>query len=148
MHPFRTDSADRYNINIPDTVVTALFLFPWLLSGIISDSLIDKIDQLRSRISFFIKVKPCLLANLVDHPQPFLPLFTGKIDNINSIYWWDGEIQDDREVVLIAKTKASLVSEVIEKVKSIHSYDCPCIVSLPILDGNKPFLEWVGDETK
>jgi len=70
------------------------------------------------------------------------------IDNINSIYWWDGEIQDDREVVLIAKTKESLVPEVIEKVKSIHSYDCPCIVSLPILDGNKPFLDWVSDETK
>ena len=70
------------------------------------------------------------------------------IDNINSIYWWEGEIQDDREVILIAKTKKSLVPELIEKVKSMHSYDCPCIVSLPILDGNNPFLDWVIDETK
>jgi len=70
------------------------------------------------------------------------------IDNINSIYWWDGEIQDDREVILLAKTKESLVPELIEKVKSLHSYECPCIVSLPILDGNKPFLDWVFDETK
>lgn len=70
------------------------------------------------------------------------------IDNMNSIYWWEGEIQDDREVILIAKTKKSLVPELIEKVKSMHSYDCPCIVSLPILDGNPPFLDWVADETK
>jgi len=70
------------------------------------------------------------------------------IDNINSIYWWDGEIQDDREVILLAKTKQSLVPELIERVKSLHSYECPCIVSLPILDGNKPFLDWVFDETK
>ena len=70
------------------------------------------------------------------------------IDNINSIYWWDGAIQDDREVILLAKTKESLVPELIEKVKSLHSYECPCIVSLPILDGNKPFLDWVFDETK
>ena len=70
------------------------------------------------------------------------------IDNINSIYWWDGEIQDAREVILLAKTKQSLVPELIERVKSLHSYECPCIVSLPILDGNKPFLDWVFDETK
>ncbi len=70
------------------------------------------------------------------------------IDNIQSIYWWEGEIQDEKEVILIAKTKESLVSELIEKVKSMHSYSCPCIVSLPILDGNRPFLEWIIDETK
>jgi len=62
------------------------------------------------------------------------------IDNINSIYWWDGEIQDDREVILLAKTKESLVPELIEKVKSLHSYECPCIVSLPILDNVNLFL--------
>jgi periplasmic divalent cation tolerance protein len=69
------------------------------------------------------------------------------IDNINSMYWWQGEIQDDREVIVIAKTKESLVPELIEKVKSIHSYDCPCVVSLPIVGGNKGFLEWVENET-
>ena len=70
------------------------------------------------------------------------------IDNIHSLYWWEGEIQDEKEVVIIAKTKESLIPELIEKVKSIHSYSCPCIVSLPIIHGNKPFLDWVGEETK
>jgi periplasmic divalent cation tolerance protein len=69
------------------------------------------------------------------------------IDNINSMYWWEGEIQDDRETIVIAKTRDSLVPELIEKVKSMHSYDCPCVVSLPIADGNKGFLEWVENET-
>lgn len=70
------------------------------------------------------------------------------IDNMHSMYWWEDEIQDDREVILIAKTKESVVPELIEKVKSMHSYDCPCIVSLPILDGNKAFLEWIAQQTK
>lgn len=70
------------------------------------------------------------------------------IDSINSIYWWDGKIQDGKEAILIAKTKEDLVPELIEKVKSMHSYTCPCIVSLPILDGNRMFLDWVTDETK
>jgi periplasmic divalent cation tolerance protein len=70
------------------------------------------------------------------------------IDNMNSMYWWDGEIQDDREVIIIAKTRESIVPELIEKVKSIHSYECPCIVSLPISDGNEAFLQWVAKETR
>jgi periplasmic divalent cation tolerance protein len=70
------------------------------------------------------------------------------IDGITSLYWWEGEIQEDREVTIIAKTKESLVLELIERVKSIHSYDCPCIVSLPIEDGNKPFLDWIKEETR
>ncbi len=70
------------------------------------------------------------------------------LDNINSIYWWEGKIQDDKEAVLIAKTKESLVSELIKKVRALHSYSCPCIVSLPILDGNKAYLDWLQKETK
>jgi len=70
------------------------------------------------------------------------------IDNVSSMYWWEGEIQDDKEVILIAKTKESLVPELVEKVRSMHSYSCPCIVSLPILDGNSAFLDWIVEETK
>ena len=70
------------------------------------------------------------------------------IENMHPIYWWEGAIQEDREVILIAKTKAGLVRQVIEKVKTLHSYDCPCIVSLPILDGNPSFLDWIVNETQ
>jgi periplasmic divalent cation tolerance protein len=70
------------------------------------------------------------------------------LDGMNSFYWWKGEIQDDQEVVLIAKTKEPLVPELIEKVKSMHSYEVPCIVSLPISDGYEPFLDWIIEQTK
>ena len=67
-------------------------------------------------------------------------------DNMNSVYMWDGEVQEDSEVVLIAKTTQERLPELVEKVKSIHSYDCPCIVSLPVVDGHKPFLDWIAGE--
>jgi periplasmic divalent cation tolerance protein len=51
-------------------------------------------------------------------------------------------------VVLIAKTTGSLISPLIEKVIALHSYDCPCIVSLPISDGYPPFLDWIQAEVK
>ena len=70
------------------------------------------------------------------------------LDNINSIYRWDGEIHNDTEVVMIAKTTENRVPELVEKVKSMHSYDCPCIVSLPVLGGHQPYLDWIAEEAK
>lgn len=70
------------------------------------------------------------------------------INNMESFYWWEGKVQNGQEVVLIVKTKEDLVPELIAKVKSLHSYECPCVVSLPIVDGNKEFLDWINDETK
>jgi periplasmic divalent cation tolerance protein len=70
------------------------------------------------------------------------------LDSMNSIYTWDGKLQDDTEVVMIAKTTEDRVKKLIEAVKSLHSYDCPCIVSLPVLDGYKPFLDWISGEVK
>jgi len=70
------------------------------------------------------------------------------LGGMNSLYWWDGKIQDDREAVIIAKTRETLVTGVIARVKELHSYDCPCIVSLPVLDGNADYLDWVRAETR
>ena len=70
------------------------------------------------------------------------------LDNMQSIYRWEEKVQQDAEVVLIAKTTDSLVAQLIDKVKSLHSYDCPCIVSLPVSDGYPPFLDWVRAEVK
>ena len=70
------------------------------------------------------------------------------IENIQSFYWWEGEIHDNREAIIIAKTRQELVPELIEKVKAIHSYTCPCIVSIPVMDGYRPFLDWIADETR
>jgi len=70
------------------------------------------------------------------------------LDNMQSIYRWQEKVQEDSEVVLIAKTTETQVSRLIEKVKSLHSYDCPCVVSLPVSDGYAPFLEWVHKEVQ
>jgi len=70
------------------------------------------------------------------------------LDNMQSIYRWENKIQQDAEVVLIAKTTDSLVPALIDQVKSMHSYDCPCIVSLPILSGYPPFMDWVHAQVK
>ncbi|CAB1058089.1 hypothetical protein D1BOALGB6SA_2845 [Olavius sp. associated proteobacterium Delta 1] len=70
------------------------------------------------------------------------------LDNMNSFYMWQGEVQDDSEIVLIAKTTEDRVPQLVEKVKSLHSYECPCIVSIPVSGGNQAFLDWIAEEVK
>lgn len=70
------------------------------------------------------------------------------INNMKSIYHWENKIETSDEVVMIAKTKKALVNELIENVKTLHSYECPCIIALPIIDGNDAFLKWIRNETK
>ena len=65
------------------------------------------------------------------------------IDPMHSIYMWEGELQEDTEVVLIAKTTEGRVQELIETVKSLHSYDCPCVLAVPVPAGNQAFLDWI-----
>jgi periplasmic divalent cation tolerance protein len=67
---------------------------------------------------------------------------------MNSIYTWDGKIEEASEVVMIAKTTEARIAELIAKVKSLHSYTVPCIVSLAVEDGYPPFLEWIADSVK
>ena len=70
------------------------------------------------------------------------------LDKMNSFYMWEGEVQDDTEVVMVAKTTEERTPDLVEKVKSMHSYDCPCIVSLPVSNGYQPFLDWIAQEVK
>jgi periplasmic divalent cation tolerance protein len=70
------------------------------------------------------------------------------IDGMTSIYRWEGEIRHDGEAVLLAKTRRNLVASLTARVKALHSYSCPCVVALPIADGNQAFLDWIGVETK
>ena len=63
------------------------------------------------------------------------------------IFWWEGEVQEGGEAVLIAKTRSELVERLTAFVKERHSYDCPCVVALPIAAGNPAFLDWIVEET-
>ena len=69
------------------------------------------------------------------------------VDGMRSMYWWDGAVQQSGETILIAKTRGSLVERLTERVRELHDYDCPCVVSLAIDGGNPAFLDWIDAET-
>ncbi|MDP6352605.1 MAG: divalent-cation tolerance protein CutA [Alphaproteobacteria bacterium] len=70
------------------------------------------------------------------------------IDGMRSVYRWQGEVAEDDEAVLIVKTIQALAAAVIETVRGLHSYDCPCVVVLPILGGNPDYLTWIEEQTR
>lgn len=69
------------------------------------------------------------------------------LDNMTSIYWWEGKLTEDSETVLVFKSHAELMDELIATVKAVHGYSVPCVVALPILEGNPDYLTWLEEET-
>jgi periplasmic divalent cation tolerance protein len=70
------------------------------------------------------------------------------INGMESIYFWNNSICEDKEAILIAKTREDLLSDLSQRVKSLHSYECPCIVALPIAGGNQEYLDWIKESTR
>jgi periplasmic divalent cation tolerance protein len=66
---------------------------------------------------------------------------------IRSAYWWKGEVRDVGEVRVALHTRASLVSQIIERTNQEHTYEVPCVAVLPIIGGNPAYLEWIAHET-
>ncbi|MBF0479496.1 MAG: divalent-cation tolerance protein CutA [Candidatus Omnitrophica bacterium] len=67
------------------------------------------------------------------------------IEKVKSVFWWQEKIQYEEEILLIMKTKNTLMNKLIERVKSLHSYTIPEIVSIPIEEGNLDYLKWIND---
>ena len=67
---------------------------------------------------------------------------------IRSIYRWEGKIWDEKEWLLIIKTQSHRFGELEKKVKSLHSYSVPEIVSLPIVEGSSSYLNWLVEMTE
>jgi periplasmic divalent cation tolerance protein len=70
------------------------------------------------------------------------------LPRMTSLFWWDGGVQDEQEVAFVAKTAADRVPEVVDAVRSLHSYDVPCVVAWPLADGHPDFLDWIREETR
>jgi periplasmic divalent cation tolerance protein len=65
------------------------------------------------------------------------------INNINSYFWWNKKIEKAKETLLIIKTVKKNFAQLKKEIKSIHSYEVPEIIALPIIKGNKNYLDWI-----
>ncbi|MGH8933476.1 MAG: divalent-cation tolerance protein CutA [Egibacteraceae bacterium] len=67
---------------------------------------------------------------------------------MTSRYWWQGELEKATEYLLIIKTRADLLDQLVETLRENHSYDVPEITATSIVGGNPAYLKWVGAQTR
>jgi periplasmic divalent cation tolerance protein len=69
------------------------------------------------------------------------------IKEIRSIYMWEGKVEDEKEVLMVAKTQKSLFEQFSKRVKELHSYTVPEIIALQVVEGSADYLRWLKDIT-
>jgi len=70
------------------------------------------------------------------------------VSPVESLYRWQGEVQTDKEALLVVKTAVQMLEKLVARVKQLHSYEMPEIIALPILAGDEDYLRWVDEQTR
>lgn len=70
------------------------------------------------------------------------------IDGATSVYRWDGEVKEDTETLLIAKTLIARRDEAMDRLRELHSYETPCVVAYDIAAGLPDYLDWIASECR
>ena len=65
---------------------------------------------------------------------------------IQSVYRWQGKVEQSEEELLIIKTRKSLFAALETRIRELHSYSVPEIIALPIVDGSEGYLRWLGEQ--
>ena len=69
------------------------------------------------------------------------------LPGMRSIYCWEGEVEEEEEVLVMLKTTDSMSSSVVSRIVDDHSYDTPEVIKLAVEDGSEPYLTWVRGAT-
>lgn len=67
------------------------------------------------------------------------------MDPVSSFFWWQGKIEEEKEVLVIMKSHENLFKKLSKRVTELHSYDVPEILALPIVDGSQAYLDWMKE---
>lgn len=100
-------------------------------------------------VSFYITASSNDEARKIAHSlvEEKLAACVNCITNAISLYRWQGKVTKYDEVILIGKTTEDKTDLIISRVKSLHSYENPCVVFWPIITGSTEYLDWIRKET-
>lgn len=100
-------------------------------------------------IVIFVTAKDEAQANRIAEKlvQDRLVACANIVPGIQSVFWWDGKVDRAQEVLLILKSRRRHFHAIAKTVHALHSYDCPEVIALPIVEGNKDYLKWMMEST-
>ena len=65
------------------------------------------------------------------------------IPGVTSVYRWEGQVQSDQEWLLVAKSRRDVLDDLVRRVQTLHSYDVPEVIALPLVGGSDAYLRWI-----
>ena len=86
------------------------------------------------------------IANIL--VQEELAACVNLVPGVRSIYRWQGKIEDESEVLMVIKSRRSLVDSLVARITALHSYSVPEVVALDIVGGNPSYLAWLVGATR
>lgn len=66
---------------------------------------------------------------------------------VQSLFWWQEEIENEDEVLLLLKTRAVLFEQLASAIRAVHPYQVPEIIALPVVMGSADYLSWIDQST-
>lgn len=70
------------------------------------------------------------------------------IDKVESVFSWDGKLMEEKEALMIMKTKKELFTQINHAIQKLHSYNVPEVIAMPIIEADETYLKWVAYETR
>lgn len=69
------------------------------------------------------------------------------VPQVRSIYWWQGKVSDDTEVLCLIKARRTDYPALRDRITALHPYEVPEIIAVPLAEGNAPYLAWIAAST-
>ena len=103
-------------------------------------------------------MNPVVVLTTTDSPEVAQQIATALVEageaacvsivpEIRSIYRWEGQVYDERELLLVIKSTAERYEEVRSRIRQLHSYEVPEVIVLPITAGDPNYLRWLSQVT-
>lgn len=70
------------------------------------------------------------------------------VPGVTSIYAWEGRIEEGREALLVIKSRSALSGRLAARVRALHSYSVPEVITIPVAAGNPAYLRWIRESTR
>ncbi|MFQ5649154.1 MAG: divalent-cation tolerance protein CutA [bacterium] len=70
------------------------------------------------------------------------------VDAVNSVFNWQGKVCQEDETLMMIKSVRSHLTDLITRIKALHSYEVPEIIAIPIIAGSQDYLDWIQQETR
>lgn len=86
-----------------------------------------------------------IARKLIEHK---LAACVNIIDKVESVFSWDGKLTEDKEAMLMIKTKKEMFGNVKHIIQKLHSYTVPEIISVPIAQADETYLKWIEHEVR